>query len=267
MNEPEPVTRRDHDVDGRLVRFLTLQRPEQRNPLDAATLAALHQRLREADDDGRVRAVVITGAGEAFSAGGDLRGYVDLYADPEAFRAFLEEFAAVCDLLEEGDFVSVAMVNGACVAGGLELLLACDLSVAATTARIGDGHLTFGQLPGAGGSQRLCRAVGLQVAKDLLLTGRLVDGATAATLGLVTTAVPPDDLTAVTTELAGATTRHSPLAMARMKALVRLAQEKDRPAALREEMDIVHHYATTSHDAVEGLRAFLDRRPPEWRGR
>jgi enoyl-CoA hydratase len=257
----------DHDIDGATVRLLTLQRGEQRNPIDAATVVRLRSLLTEADEDDKVRAVVVTGEPPAFSAGGDLRGYLSLYEDEPAFRAFLEGFSAVCHLLERGRFTSAAMVNGACVAGGLELALACDIVVASTTAKIGDGHLGFGQLPGAGGSQRLCRAIGLQKAKELLLTGRLLSGEEAAAIGLVTRAVAADDLHDATLALVAETVRHSPLAVARMKELIALSQESHRQDGLEAEIDLVSNYATTSQDAVEGLHAFVERRAPRWTGR
>jgi enoyl-CoA hydratase len=256
-----------HHIDGATVRELTLQRGPQRNPIDAATVARLRTILLAADEDDAVRAVVITGEPPAFSAGGDLRGYVSLYRDEAAFRSFLDEFAAVCELLERGRFTSVAMVNGACVAGGLEIALACDLVVASSSAAIGDAHLGFGQLPGAGGSQRLCRAIGLQKAKQLLLTARLLTGDEAAAIGLVTMAVPTDELRTATYALVADVTRHSPLAVARMKELVALSQDAHRRDGLAAEADIVARYATTSHDATEGLHAFLDRRAPNWTGR
>jgi enoyl-CoA hydratase len=257
---------RDLDIEGHRVQLLTLQRAEQRNPIDKATAAELRRLLHAADEDRAVRAVVITGAGPAFSAGGDLRGYLSLYADLPAFRAFLEDFASVCELLERGRFTSVAMVNGACVAGGLEIALACDLVVASTTAKIGDGHLNFGQLPGAGGSQRLCRAIGFQKAKELLLTGRLLSGSEAEAIGLVNAVASPDELLDRTMALVGETVRHSPLALEAMKTLIALSQNEHRDDGLIAELELVAEYATTSKDAIEGLSAFLERRTPQWTG-
>jgi enoyl-CoA hydratase len=257
---------RDIEVESGRARILTLLRAEQRNPIDSATAAELRSLLTEADEASDVRAVIVTGSGPAFSAGGDLRGYLTLYADAPAFRRFLDDFAAACDLLERGRFTSVAMVNGACVAGGLELALACDLVVVTDDARIGDGHLKFGQLPGAGGSQRLCRAIGFQKAKELLLTGRLLSGREAAAIGLATLSVAADDLLDRTLALVGETVAHSPLALTRMKELIAISQDSHRSDGIAAEVDLVADYATTSHDAVEGLNAFVERRPPRWTG-
>jgi enoyl-CoA hydratase/carnithine racemase len=246
--------------------LLTLNRPEQRNPIDHATVRRLQDLLSNADANSDVTAVVLTGADPAFSAGGDLRGYLTLYRDEPQFRSFLRDFTAVNALLERGRFVSVAMVNGACVAGGLELLLSCDLSVAADDAKIGDGHARSGQLPGAGGSQRLWRAVGTVRAKDLLLTGRLVDGTEAAAMGLVTMSVPPAELRDHTLELARQVASNSPIVIAKMKELQAIAETHELNHGIALEHDVVVDYATTSHDALEGLHSFLERRPPEWRG-
>jgi enoyl-CoA hydratase/carnithine racemase len=254
------------DVDGYSVAIVTFNRPEERNPLDRATLEVLRDLLLELSGDGSTRAIIITGAGPAFSAGGDLKGYQTLYRAPDAFSKFMETFSQVCDLLERGPAVTAAMVNGACVAGGLELALACDFITLARGARIGDGHLRFGQLPGAGGSQRLVRAIGLQRARQWLLTGQLYDAREAIATGLAIQAFPDDELLAGTLAMLRPAVAHSPLALSKMKELIRIAVNTPLVNGLAEEIRVVHDYAITSHDATEGLLAFAERRPPEFRG-
>jgi enoyl-CoA hydratase len=195
-----------------------------------------------------------------------LKGYQTLYRAPEEFARFLDTFRQVCDLLERSPAVTVAMVNGACVAGGLELALACDLVTMADSAMIGDGHLRFGQLPGAGGSQRLVRAIGRQRARHWLLTARLFDAAAALAAGLVVGTFPTDQLQTETLALLTPILSQSPLAVAKMKELIRLADEAPLSEGLVEEMRIVFDYAVTSHDAMEGLMAFAERRNPSYRG-
>ncbi|MCC7273774.1 MAG: enoyl-CoA hydratase/isomerase family protein, partial [Alphaproteobacteria bacterium] len=214
--------------------------------------------------DPAVRAVVVTGEGRAFSAGGDLEGYLTLYRDPAGFRAFLDDFWALLDAIERAPKIFVAAINGFCVAGGLELMLACDLAIAAREAKIGDGHLNFGQLPGAGGSQRLPRAIGVPRAKLLMLTGRLIDGVEAERIGLVAESVPLAELQAHVDALIATLLEKSPDGLAGMKRLVDDGMRGSLEAGLRMEIDYVHRWATTHPDAVEGLVAFKEKRRPRF---
>jgi enoyl-CoA hydratase/carnithine racemase len=246
---------------------LTLNREAERNPLDMGTLLELQGHLEQARQDQRLRAIIITGAGPGFSAGGDLKAYARLYDEPADFADFLGTFGQVCTLLEECPAITIAMVNGACVAGGLELALSCDLITMSERARIGDGHVQFAQLPGAGGSQRLVRAIGVQRAKNWLITGRLVSAAEALEAGLVALVTPPELLRDGTLELARSLERTSALTLERMKQLIRVATNTALDQGLAREREIVFEYATQSADAREGLQAFAERRPPTYLGR
>jgi enoyl-CoA hydratase/carnithine racemase len=248
--------------------LLTLNRGAERNPINAATLAALEvELLAMSEGDAPVRAVIITGSGPAFSSGGDLKKYQDLFGNPDAFLAFLQHFRRVCELLERMRPVTVAMVNGACVAGGLELALACDLIVVAESARMGDGHLRFAQLPGAGSSQRLLSATGSQRGKFWLLSGRLFSAAEAVAAGVALEAVPDEELLGRTLEILADITVHSPLAVEQMKLLIRAASTETLDDGLDVEIEAAVRYATQSRDAMEGLMAFAERRTPRYEGR
>ena len=249
---------------GQGVALVTLDRPAQMNPLDWSTVKALLAAFRDLEADKSLRVVLITGSGRAFSAGGDLDGYMTLYKRPDDFRRFLDELCALLVLLEKSDKVIVAVVNGYCLAGGLELMLACDLAVAADTAQIGDAHLNFGQLPGGGGSQRLPRAIGAQRAKDLIFTGRFISGAEAERIGLVARVVPASELMPTARKLADDILAKSPAGVARAKTLVRDGMVMDLGSALQFEIDLVHNWATTHPDAMEGLAAFANKRVPRF---
>lgn len=245
---------------------LTLARADKLNPLDWATIRELRQAVDEIERSDCL-AVIVTGSGRSFSAGGDLDGYIALYRDPVRFRQFLDDFFDMLDAIERSEKIYIAAVNGVCVAGGLELLLACDLSIAADTARIGDGHLNFGQLPGAGGSQRLPRAIGLLRAKHLILSGRLLSGAEAERIGLVGEVVPADRLDEAAMRYVDELAAKSPVGVKGAKHLANLTLTMPLAEGLKYEMDYVHNYATTVTDATEGLIAFRDKRKPAFTGR
>jgi len=242
---------------------LTLARPEKLNPLDWATVKELRAAIALIDTRPEVSFVVVTGQGRSFSAGGDLEGYLRLYAHPDEFAAFLDDFWKMLTAIEASPKIYIAAVNGHCVAGGIELLLACDLAVAAEGAKIGDGHLNFGQLPGAGGSQRLPRAVGLLRAKHMMLTGNLLSAAEAERIGLV--GAVASDLEAAVAELIAGMSQKSRVGLRGAKHLANLTLSLDLDAGLKAEIAYVHAYATTEPDATEGLVAFKEKRRPAFK--
>jgi enoyl-CoA hydratase len=249
--------------EGRTAR-VTLARADKLNPLDWSTVKELKAAVAEIEARTGIDFVLLTGEGRSFSAGGDLDGYIRLYREPDQFQAFLDDFYEMLTGIEKARAIWVAAVNGVCVAGGIELLLACDMAVAAESARIGDGHLNFGQLPGAGGSQRLPRAIGLLRAKHLMLTGELLDAATSQAWGLVTKVVPDAELIAVAQAWIDGMASKSPVGLAGAKRLANMTLDTPYEDGLRAEIAFVHRYATTEPDATEGLIAFKEKRAPRF---
>jgi enoyl-CoA hydratase len=263
--------RKDDDLvilerDGQLAR-LTLNRPDQRNPLNWSTIKALRACVAEVESDADITVVLVRGAGHTFSAGGDLIGYMDLYRSPERFAGFLEDFYLLFEEMEHSSKIYISVIEGYCVAGGLELLLACDIAVAARSAKIGDCHLNFGQLPGAGGSQRLPRAIGPMRARYMMATGKMIDATEAERIGLLSQVFPDDELEKGIDDLVADLSRKSPLGLKGLKYLVNEGLQGDLQTGLRLEIDHVLHYATTAADASEGLVAFQQKRHPRFTGR
>jgi enoyl-CoA hydratase len=242
-----------------------LDRPEVHNPLGPAVLDGLAAAVAAAGAHDTA-ALVVRGAGGTLSAGADLRHVQALGDDPAGMRAYLERIGAVLDALEAVDCVTVAVVGprGYALAGGCELLLACDLAVAAADARIGDRHLEYGLLPGAGGSVRLPRALPPALARRLLVTGEIVDGATAHAWGLVSHAPPPGELDATVDALVARLARHSVPALRAMTRLARASAPHADPAALAAERDVAVAHLTTSAAVREGLEAFTSGRAPDF---
>jgi enoyl-CoA hydratase len=229
-------------------------------------IAALETAIGTVLKGGRHRAMAITGAGPSFSSGGDLKGYQDLFRDRPRFERFVASFSRVCNLIERSSIPTAAMVNGTCMAGGMELALSCDLITVAEEAKIGDGHLRFSQMPGSG-AQRLVKAIGLQRARHWLLSGDLHTGAEAVEAGLAIGTVPLDGLREYTVAELARICRASPLALAQVKHLIITAQTKTLDEGLEIEARTAVEYATGSEDALEGITAFAERREPRFAGR
>ncbi len=254
------------DRAGVPIALLTLNRPDQFNPVGEEMIASLEREITTVFAGGRHRALVLTGAGRAFSSGGDVKRYQVLFRDRERFERFVAAFGRVCLLLERSEILTVAMVNGTCMAGGMELALSCDLITVAQDAQIGDGHLRFSQMPGSG-AQRLVRAIGLQRARHWLLSGDLHAGSYAAEVGLAAFAAPGEELRERTLDEVVRICRASPLALARVKHLIVTALTVPLDEGLEIEAATAVDYATGSEDAVEGIVAFAERRQPRFTGR
>jgi enoyl-CoA hydratase len=251
------------EIDG-AVATVIIDRPEKRNALSAQVRADLLDALDGLEQDPDVRVVVLTGAGDkAFVAGADIgefaqRGPIEQRTAMEGRRVF--------DVVAEYPKPTIACINGLALGGGCELALACDLRIAARSARLGQPEVNLGILPGGGGTQRLPRVVGMGRAMRLILTGEVIDAEKAERMGLVDEVVDDNVLTERTRELAGRIARHSPLALKLIKQAVRAAADMPLSAGLALERELFVT-AFSSEDRKEGIAAFLEKRPPEFLGR
>lgn len=257
------------DVGDALLALLRLNRPKDMNPLDWDTVRALGHALNEMANNDAVRAIAITGAGRAFSAGGDMKRYRELERDATQFPRFLADIHAVFSQIPDHPKPVLALVNGIAVAGGLELILFCDVAYMAESAKIGDAHLTYGQMGGGGVLTMLPRAIGPTRARELILSGRLLTSGEALAWGLVSKIVPDTDLITAGVAFAQSVAAKSPLAIANAKRTLNagLWQGTGVDAALRLEREVTSRYCLTSEDAPEGLDAFSEKRAPKWVGR
>jgi enoyl-CoA hydratase/carnithine racemase len=263
------MTARPVLVDGRDgVATITLNRPQKLNALSADLVAALADALDQIEGDGGYRAIVITGAGRAFSAGGDLAGF-DAHLSNGEFDQLVRSVELTSQTLarlECSPLPVVAAVNGHAVAGGLELILCCDLVFASTAAKIGDGHLRYGVLPGGGGAVRLMRKLPQNVAIQLLLSGDMVDATEMERWGLANEVVPADRVLERANELAGRFVDLSPLALSRVKEVAYRSLEGGIADGLRLELEAFESHVT-SGDLKEGVDAFVGKRRPSFEGR
>ena len=244
------------------VAVVTVDRQDALNALDVATLTELRDRLRELADDGDVRAVVLTGAGEkAFVAGADIKYMSGLDVDEAKSWGALGHEAG--RLLETMPKPTIAAVNGFALGGGCELALACDIRYAASGAKLGQPEVNLGIIPGWGGTQRLARVCGLGVAKELILTGRVVGAEEALRIGLVNGIHDP--VLEKARETAALLASKSPIALRVMKELANRALGGDHAANLDAEGDSFGEIFS-SDDAKEGMTAFVEKREPVFRG-
>ncbi len=245
--------------------WITLNRAEELNSLNLALVEEFSAAIDSVERDPSLKLIVITGAGRAFSAGGDLKEMDD---GSGGYRGGAFLFGAISKLLMRLEGLPhpvVAAVNGIAVAGGLELALACDIVVAAQSAVFGDGHVRYGLLPGGGGSVRLPRKIGINRAKYMMLTGKTFSARVLQDWGLVNEIAEDGKLIELVDGIAAELTSKSPLAMGRIKHLIDEGFEQPISAALAAEQSLCALH-DDSFDRNEGLSAFATKRQPVFRG-
>ena len=244
------------------VALLRIDRPEARNALSPEVMEELSAELARFDADTDARCIVIAGSDEVFAAGADIGSL----AQREFHEALFHPAASFWRKLAECRTPLLAAVSGWALGGGCELALSCDLIVASETAEFGQPEITLGIIPGGGGTQRLARAVGKQRAMELVLTGRRFNAHEAERMGIVNAVVGKREWLQRSLELAGRVASRPPLAARLAKQAVLAAEETGLSAGLEQERRL-YELAMATEDRVEGLNAFLEKRPPEFRGR
>ncbi|MEE8422168.1 MAG: enoyl-CoA hydratase/isomerase family protein [Dehalococcoidia bacterium] len=251
------------------VATITLNRPESLNAINRAVGRGLMEGLQRIEDDPEIRAGIITGNGRAFCAGADLKERAQSGSGGGAAGSSVGGFI---NQAPGGGFATfrstkplIAAINGFCLAGGLELALICDVRICSPGATFGLPEITRGFFPGAGGPQRLPRAIPQALAMEMLLTGDRIDAEAALRAGLISRVVPGDELMPVARQIAGRIAEHAPLAVKAVKELAYSAQDLPLDQAMRFGSALRWIIGETD-DAKEGPRAFAEKRDPEYRG-
>lgn len=243
--------------------LVTFNRPERLNAISLAALEELHDAIGRAWRDDAVRVLALTGAGDkAFASGSDLNE-VEQRDRRQALEPLVQ---GVAEQLERCPKPTLAAINGICFGGGLELALGCDLRVASTQASFATPEGSLGIVPGGGATQRLPRIVGRGWGLEMLLMGETLDAETALRIGLVTRLVSPGELLATVRKMADRLAAHAPLVAQFVKTTVRLGLDASLQAGLALEK-LAQSALCGTEDKAEGLRAFLEKREPRWKGR
>jgi enoyl-CoA hydratase len=253
----------EEDLD-KTVRILTLNRPDRLNAWNAAMRAELRDAIDRAAEDPHLRALVLTGAGRAFSAGEDVSDMPELAAiGTRGFRSVARRIHDVFDVVEAMEIPVIAAIDGVAAGGGFELALSCDFRVLGETSRLIMPEAKVGLIPGSGGCSRLVRYVGLGRAKELVMLGATLDAAAAREAGLATRVVPFGEARTAAIELAQDLAARAPLAIGMAKLVLNTCMDVDAETGRRLER-LGQSVLKTTNDHREGAAAFVEKRPPQW---
>jgi len=247
------------------VAWLTLNRPDAMNAINMAMIESFDRALLEIHSNAEVKVVVVTGAGRAFCAGVDLKEFLHSKEVAPGEPDLIDRLTRVLDSLRGFSKPVIAALNGITMAGGLETAMCADIVIASRTAKIGDGHANFGVYPGAGGAAVLPKIIPLNVAKYLLFTGETLSADEMNTYGFVNRVVEPEELRDAVQRLGESIAEKSPIALSRMKTVANAANDKSTADSLDSEQVMFRRHMR-SYDVFEGLRAFNEKRKPEFKG-
>jgi len=240
--------------------IITLNRPEARNALNRKMIQELGDALTELENDLQIRVIIITG-NKDFCAGADIKEMNVI--KPEEIETFCRWGHKVINQIESMGKPVIAAINGFALGGGCELALACDIRIAGESAKFGQPEVNLGLIPGFGGTQRLSRLVGIGKAKEMILTGEIINAKEAAAIGLVNRVEKDEELMAKAEEMSQVIAQKGPIAVKMAKKLINENQEITK--GLEKEIEFFARCFTTQ-DRLEGIKAFLEKRKPRFKG-
>lgn len=247
------------------IAHIIINRPEKRNALNRATRLEMKKALEDTRNDQAIKVLVLAGAGEkSFIAGSDLNELSKF--SPIEMENFLATMAqGFYTQFEQLEKPVIAMIDGLCLGGGLELALACDIRIASEASKFGQPEILLGIMPGSGGTQRLSRLIGVGKAKELIFSGKVVNAAEALRIGIINEMTSPEELENVVMKLANQIAAQSSLALKWAKKAINISQEANLSTGLGYEA-LAEALLFSSQDRIEGIAAFLEKRKPQYKG-